>query len=178
MLWVRCFFARGWAFNGMRSPEFIEAVRTTSLAHLAYTPSEYNILRTRLLDDEVNRVEQQTEKRRRSFTTYGATICSDGWSDVKNHPLINFMAVCPEGEIFEGSVDASENEKIGEWMAMELSSVIDKIGPELVVQVCIDNASNMKSYRCILMEQYLQLYYQDCCTHALDLILEYMGKQE
>ena len=39
-LWARCFFARGWAFNGVRSPEFIEAVRTTSLAPLAYTPRD------------------------------------------------------------------------------------------------------------------------------------------
>ena len=105
------FFCEGLDVQWVRSPEFIEAVRTTYLAPLAYTPPGYNILRTRLLDDEVIRVEQQTKKRRRSLTTYGATICSDGWSDIKNHPLINFMTMCPEGEIFEGSVDASGNKK-------------------------------------------------------------------
>ena len=54
---------RDWPFNGVRLPEFIEAVRKTLLASLAYTPLKYNILQTRLHDDEVNRVEQQTEKK-------------------------------------------------------------------------------------------------------------------
>ena len=68
--------------------------------------------------------------------------------------------------------------KTGEWMATEMSKIIDKIGPELVVQICTDNASNMKSCGCILMEKYPQLYYQGCCAHALDFILEDMGKQQ
>ena len=80
----------------------------------------------RLLDDEVNWFEQQVEKRRHSMVTYGASICLNGWSDVKNHPLINFMIVCPEGEIFEGNVDASEHKKTWEWMAMKTAKIIEK----------------------------------------------------
>ena len=84
------------------------------------------------------------------------------------------MTVWPMGEIFEGIVDASGNKKTGEWIATEMSSIIDKIKPELVVQICTDNASNMKSCRRILMKKYPKLYYQGCCAHALDLILDDM----
>ena len=59
-------------------------------------------------------LNNKQKKRRCSLVTYSATICSNGWSNVKNHPLINFMVVCSEGEIFEGNVDASRNKKIGE----------------------------------------------------------------
>ena len=88
------------------------------------------------------------------------------------------MIVCLEGEIFEGSVDASRSKKTSEWMATKMSKIIDKIGLELVVQICTDNTSNMKSCGCILMEKYPQLYYQGCCAHVVDLILEDMEKQE
>ena len=86
---------------------------------MAYVPPGYNILQTRLLHDEVNRIDQQTEKIRHFFTTFGATICSNSWLDVKNHPLINFMNVGPEGEIFEGSVDALRYKKTNKWMATD-----------------------------------------------------------
>ena len=122
------FFARDCAINRVRLPEFIEVVQMNLLTSVAYTPSRYNILRIRLLDDEMNCVEQHTQKRRQSLIMYGATICSNGWSDVKNDLLINFIIVCLEGEIFKGSIDASRHERPSNWMDAEMANIIEKMG--------------------------------------------------
>jgi hypothetical protein len=57
-----------------------------------------------------------------------------------------------------------------------LKKQIDKIGKEHVVQNVIDNGTNFKATRRILMVRILHLFWTPCAAHCLDLLLEDIGK--
>ncbi|CAN1156905.1 hypothetical protein LINPERHAP2_LOCUS21216 [Linum perenne] len=67
---------------------------------------------------------------------------ADGWTDNRQRSLINFLICSPKGISFVKSVDASGFSKTGENLCDLFDSVIQWVGPENVVQVVTDNASN------------------------------------
>jgi hypothetical protein len=69
---------------------------------------------------------------------------SDGWTNIKNKPLINVLASNSRGSCFLYAEDYSGIEKTGEAIAEFLLKAIDEIGPKNVIQVVSDNASNCK----------------------------------
>jgi hypothetical protein len=46
-----------------------------------------------------------------------------------------------------------------------------EVGPQNIVQVCMDNASVMHKAVSIVQEDWLPLYFQRCMVHALNLLL-------
>ncbi len=66
----------------------------------------------------------------------------DGWTDRKGRTLINFLANSPKGSVFIKSVDASDESKTAALLASLIEKELMEIGPEKVVQVVTDNASN------------------------------------
>lgn len=79
-----------------------------------------------------------------SRCTQGVSVVSDGWTDIKNKPLINVIASNSRGSCFLYAEDFSGVEKTGEAIAEFLLKAIDEIGPRNVLQVVTDNASNCK----------------------------------
>ena len=69
---------------------------------------------------------------------------SDGWTNIKNKPLINVIASNSKGSCFLYAEDFSRVENTGEAIAEFLLKAIDEIGPGNVLQVVTDNASNCK----------------------------------
>ena len=76
--------------------------------------------------------------------TQGVSVVSDGWTDIKNKPLINVIASNSRGSCFLYAEDFSGTEKSGEAIAEFLLKAIDEIGPSNVLQVVTDNASNCR----------------------------------
>jgi hypothetical protein len=68
-------------------------------------------LRGSLLQKEVGSIDEYLKSFKESWTKTGCTIMSDGWSDGKNHTIINFLVSCPQGTMFLKSVDASDKVK-------------------------------------------------------------------
>jgi hypothetical protein len=91
---------------------------------------------------------------------------------------MNVMLVCPTGDVFIGSVDTIGHKKTKEYIAGELRTYIEAIGPSNVTQICSDNASAMLGALDDLVRIYPHLYKQGCCAHILDLLLEDWGKEE
>ncbi|WVZ93381.1 hypothetical protein U9M48_039364 [Paspalum notatum var. saurae] len=81
----------------------------------------------------------------RQSSAEGVSIVSDGWTDIKSKPLINVIASNSRGSCFLYAEDYSGVEKTGEAIAQFLLKAIDEIGPENVLQVVTDNASNCKA---------------------------------
>lgn len=77
--------------------------------------------------------------------TQGVSVVSDGWTDIKNKPLINVIASNSRGSCFLYAEDFSGVEKTGEAIAQYLLKAIDEIGPGNVLQVVTDNAANCKA---------------------------------
>jgi hypothetical protein len=113
--------------------------------------------------------KQETKRTRNLIHKYGTTICSNGWDNATQDPLLNIMFVCPNGNVFIGSIGT-----IGEWkdahcICNAFVGYIETIGNDNIVQICIDNASSMKSVADLLIRHFSNLYFQGFIAHCLDL---------
>lgn len=77
--------------------------------------------------------------------TQGVSAVSDGWTDIKNKPLINVIASNSIGSCFLYAQDFSGVENTGSMINEFLLKAIDEIGPANVMQVVTDNASHCKA---------------------------------
>lgn len=138
----RFFYAEDIPHWKVRSPFFLRMVKAIGQAGPTFMPPSYNQLRTKELVDEVRCIERDTLDIREKWKRYGCTIVSDGWSDTRRRPIINFMACSIHGAVFLKAVDTCGEEKSGEFIFEHLKQVILEVGLENVVQVCMDNTSN------------------------------------
>lgn len=133
---ARCFYANAIPFNIARSPYFLAAVRLIAAAGPGYKPPNSEALRTTLLDAEYTRVQKRVRVTLVGVAETGGTWVSDGWSNVANLPLINFMFVCPKGPVFLADYDTSGIIKDAPALAeMFKASILQAGGPNKVVQV-------------------------------------------
>ena len=61
-------------------------------------------------------------------------------------------------------------------LSCEISQVIDFVGPENVVQVVTDNASNYVAAGRDLCDKYPKIYWTPCAAHCIDLMFEDFSK--
>lgn len=124
---------------------FIAAVQKTP----GYKPPSYNTVRTTLLDDAVQRTEQQLKPWEERLKTTASTICSDGWSDAVNRPLLNVLAVNPKGSKFLIAIDTSGRTKTAEYIASCLFEAIEELGADNVVQVRLTTEAEQRTDACL-----------------------------
>ena len=178
-MWASFFYKANIAFNVTRHPAFINEVKKTVAARILYCPPSFNALRTRMIDVKKEVVQKMViERTKTSIAQYGATICSDGWSDTNRHPLMNVMLVCPARDVFLGSEDSTGAKKDIAYTTTLMSKYIDKVGPTNIVQLCTENASIMIGTMSSLLLKYPHMYKQGCAAHILDLLLEDWGKSQ
>ena len=164
----------------VRHPTFIHAVHeTTRLRMPACRPPSYNAVRTRLLTAKRIDVEKKVdEKLGNSIGKYGVTICCDGWDNIQNRPLLNVVQCGPNGDLFLGTIDTTNNHKDHQYVASQIHPFLEKVGVHNVVQVCTDNAPVMTAANRHIFQSISHLYMQGCVAHCLDLLLEDWDKKE
>ena len=62
----------------------------------------------------------------------GATLVSDGWTNVRGEAVVNFLIVSPKGAVFHHVMECSAECHTGEW-CKQMSQVLEDIGPASVV---------------------------------------------
>jgi len=82
-----------------------------------------------------------------------------GWIDRKRRIILNFLVNCPTGTIFLKSIDAYDICKTTEKIFKMVDDIVEKVGEENVIQVVIDNATNYKEARELLMQKRKKLYW-------------------
>lgn len=80
-------------------------------------------------------------------------ILTDGWSNIKNEAIIYFIFTTPD-PIHYKSVATKTNRQTSEYMAEEISKVIEDIDKKKVLGIVTDNASNIKKAWEIFNEKY------------------------
>ncbi|XP_052621725.1 uncharacterized protein LOC111887896 [Lactuca sativa] len=110
-----------------------------------------------------------------TWKTTGVSLLSDGWSDMRNRSLINFLVNNQYGTVFLRTIDASDCIKNAQKIFELLDEVVEEIGEDIVVQVVTDNASAYKAAGALLMEKRKNLYWTPCAAHCIDLMLEKIG---
>ena len=86
-------------------------------------------MRTVLVDECVRDVDKDLTQVKDTWYTQGVSIVSDGWSNVKNRPLINVLAVNSRGAMFMYAEDFSGVENTGVEIAKFLLGAIETVGP-------------------------------------------------
>ena len=174
---AKLFYAYRLPFAVADSKYFKEAVAAVSRAGPGYKPPEGKAISTTLLTAAVEDVKQNMVSYKQEAANTGVTLVSDGWTNVQNCPIINFLIVNGDGVMFVDAVDTSGATKDAKYIADTLASQIEALGKECVVQVVTDNASNCVAARKQLSERYPDIVFAACSAHCLDLLLEDIGKQ-
>ena len=120
--------------------------------------------------------EARLQPEKDSRVSLGCTLTGDGWTNTQNRSLLNFIVATPASPVFEAVVDTSGYEKNSQYIADEFIKIIERIGPENVIQVATDSAAACKSAGGIISERYPQITWTACTSHVLDLLLEDIGK--
>ncbi|KAK1440659.1 hypothetical protein QVD17_06488 [Tagetes erecta] len=158
--------------NAVNSPLFpIAMSKVSSMGH-GYIGPSYHALRVSLLRDAKKAVTLIVEAQRLLWAETGCTIMSDGWRDVRQRPLINFLVYCPKGISFIKSVDASDVEANAENLCNLFAEIIEIVGYMNIVHFVTDNAANYKAAGKLLCEKYPLLCWSPCAAHCINLILK------
>ena len=78
--------------------------------------------------------------------------------------------------MFVKFVDAYTHVKDASLLCDLLDEFIQEVGPQHVVQVITDNATNYVVADRMLMQRYPTLFWTPCAAHCIDLIWEDIGK--
>ncbi|XP_063941311.1 uncharacterized protein LOC135149511 [Daucus carota subsp. sativus] len=169
---VRFLCANGIPFNVLRSPEMHAMTNALKNAPKDYKHPSYDRARTSLLDDCRRDVEKQCIPISETWTRQGTSIVSDGWSNIKNKPLINVIASNSRGSMFLYAEVFSGVEKSGKTIADFLLKAIDEIGPSNVIQVITDNAANCKAAGREIEKVHKHIFWSPCVVHTLNLMFK------
>eukprot|EP01018_Ginkgo_biloba_P024160 Gb_27540 [translate_table: standard] len=93
-------------------------------------------------------------------------------------PLINVIAVYPNGSMFLNAVDCNGELKDATFIANILIDAIESVGPSNVVQVITDNARVCKATGLFVEARYENIFWTPYAVHSLNLILKKIGKIE
>lgn len=172
-LWA---FATGTSFSAVHNDMFKTAMRSVAIAGVNFKPPTRRQLATTLLDHAYADTKKQVEAAINQQRKYGFSLCSDGWSDVHSHPLINFVLMMAGGQYFLGAVDASGVTKNGEYISAVMKKHIEKVGPGDIICVVTDNASNCTSAGEFIESEWPHITWLGCIPHCLNLLMSDLGK--
>eukprot|EP00253_Pinus_taeda_P002383 PITA_02383 len=169
---VRCIYACGIPFNVVRSPYWQDMIRSINKAPQGYEGPNYEKVRTQLLKNEKELVEDILAPIRSSWSSSGVTIVSDGWTDTRRRLLINIIATSPKGAMSIKAEDCSGEVKDAQFIVDVIIKAIEQIGPNRVVQVITDNAPVCKATSLIIKGRYDHIFWTPCIVRNLNMILE------
>ncbi|XP_049935506.1 uncharacterized protein LOC116258805 isoform X2 [Nymphaea colorata] len=167
------FFSSGIPFSVAENPywkKFVTALANSKLS--GYVPPSPERLRTSLLKDEKDAIEQNLARKKFKWNTTGVSIVSDGWINIQRHPSINFIAIASDEPIFLRTFDTSERFKDVEYLKSLFVKVIKEVGPDKVVQIITDNVAVCKSVESGLKSDFPHVFWTPCVAHTLNLALE------
>ncbi len=84
--------------------------------------------------------------------------------------MINTVLVTQDGVFFLKSTDATEKSKGGDFLAADLTVVLQDIGPEKVTLIVMDGAAPCLTCMNILKAKFPHIQMQRCATHGCSLI--------
>ncbi|XP_062119365.1 uncharacterized protein LOC133833124 [Humulus lupulus] len=172
----RFFFENGITFNCARSPSYFNMLRSVGNYGRGLKAPTMHEMRTWILKEEEKTTSEIVNEIKATWKRTGVSLLSDGWSDMRNRSLINFLVNNPYGTVFLKTIDASDCVKDAQKLFELLDDVVEEIGEDIVIQVITDNASAYKAAGRLLMEKRKSLYWTPCAAHCIDLMLEKIGE--
>jgi hypothetical protein len=169
---ARAFYATGTPFSTVENTLWLTFFQKLRPSYKV--PSRYALANT-LLDKEDERISEQVAIK--IAEAESVAVISDGWTNVNNSPVINFIIATPD-PVFLRSVTTDENRHTGDYIAELLIQVIEEVGSQKVMAVITDNASNMKAAWKIITAKYGHIYCYGCIAHGLHLLATDLCRME
>ena len=172
MAWSKWWFDSNISFNAANSVYYQPAIDAIASIGPGFKGPTYQELRGPLLRNNVREVNDFMVDIKNDWREYGCSVMSDGWTNQKQQPIMNFLVYCPRGTMFLKSLDTSGLRKDAETLFGIFDTVVQEIGVEHIVQFITDNDSSYKAAGKKLMMKYPALFWSPCAAHCLDLMLE------
>ncbi|GKB42075.1 uncharacterized protein Tco_0887017 [Tanacetum coccineum] len=140
----------------------------------ALPPTRYEMGDT-FLKKEVERTNDLLSRYRQEWKSNGCSIMTDAWSDRKRRSIMNLCVNSKLGTVFLSSKECSNEAHTSQHIFEYVDSCIEEVGPENVVQVVTDNASNNMGASTLLKAKRPTIFWTSCATHTINLMLEAIG---
>ena len=166
-LFSRAIYASATPFHIVKNPHWIKFFKALRPAFVL--PSRYK-LSWPLLDLEYNKVNVEAMEKIAGADCV-ALMC-DGWSNIRNEAIINFIVSIPQ-PVFWKSFHSELESHTDEYISREVEKVIEEVKGKcgkVVIGLVTDNASNMKRAWNLLREIYPKITCYGCAAHSLNLI--------
>ncbi|TXG66725.1 hypothetical protein EZV62_008000 [Acer yangbiense] len=173
---ARWVYEAGIPFNAIDNDSFKSLVKAVGQFGPGFRPpSEYE-LRETLLNEEVEKTKEALKKHEEEWKLNGCSIITDAWTDIEGMHIINLCVNCKKGTTFLSSKESSIEAHTSEHIFKYVFKAIEQVGPENVVQVVTNNASNNMAAAKMLKEKMPNVFWTSCATQTINLMLESIGK--
>lgn len=164
-LYARAIFSSGTPFRSIESDDwsiFYQKLRPS------WKPLNRKQLASTFLDKEFERVEELVHSKVSASQSLG--LMCDGWTNIRRESVINYVITTPSPVFFKTTPTGAESHT-RQFIADEMSKVIEEVGEEKFLGVVTDNAANMKSAWRLLKKKYPRLNVYGCVAHGLNLLM-------
>ncbi|KAJ9544552.1 LOW QUALITY PROTEIN: hypothetical protein OSB04_024259 [Centaurea solstitialis] len=168
----RWMYDAGIPFNAVKYDSLKPAFQAIAEYGIDLKLPSYHEARVPMLKLEKEHTKKLLKENELKKKTFGCSLMADGWRDWKGRALINFLVNTPRGSMFIESVDASSYSHTGDNLFKLFDQFIQKVGPDDVVQIVTDSASNNVLAGKLVEEKYPRIYWTPCAAHCIDLMLE------
>ncbi|XP_060170974.1 uncharacterized protein LOC132601945 [Lycium barbarum] len=151
-------------------PKPTDNVGTSGHYGVGMKPPTYHEVSTSYLAKEVEATQKIVEDHRVEWKHLGCSIMMDKWMARTGKMIINVLVNSPKGSLFLESIDASDSSTDSIKMFSLFQSTIEKIGPENVVQVITDNATENVKAGAMLKGVFPNIYWTPCAAHCINLM--------
>lgn len=127
-----------------------------------------------LLDKCYEKIKIQLDDRLQNAKSSFFSLTTDGWSNIKNEPIINYMMIGGNLSLFLESVSTGEIGHTAQMISDDLSRVIEEQTSK-GIKICgavTDNTSGNKSAWKLLQLKYPTMFFQGCACHGLNLLVK------
>ncbi|XP_066310839.1 uncharacterized protein [Miscanthus floridulus] len=162
-------------FNACDDDEFKQMCEAIGQFGSGLKPPSLRDLRESLLDEEYARTKSLLQEREAEKVQNGCSVMTDAWSDRKRRSIMNLCTNCADGSSFISSKEMSDVSHTSEVIFELVDKAIEDIGPDDVVQVVTDNASNNMGAKKLLLEKRPNIFWTSCATHTINLMLQGIG---
>ncbi|KAK3027989.1 hypothetical protein RJ639_039342 [Escallonia herrerae] len=132
-------------FNGAHSKYYQPMFDAALAVGPGFKAPSFHNLRGNLLRTLVDEISTYLDKFRPIWELYGCSVMSDGWSNRRQEPVINFLVYCPKGTMFLKSIDAFGLTKDADTLYGIFNEVVQLVDPNYIVQFITDNEAAYKA---------------------------------
>jgi len=99
-------------------------------------------------------------------------LITDGWSNVRNEPVVNYIGTSPVKTVFLESVATGAQGHTSQWISDDIERVIAKYPHTHFAGAVTDNTSANKGAWEILKGRHPTMFFHGCVSHGLHLLVK------